>query len=58
MMSSSAADPERYLVPLQFYHHKEILKIAEGLYDNLLKVVVNNAVYPHTTTQTNIIKTN
>jgi hypothetical protein len=47
MSSSSAANPEKnYLVPLQFDHHKEILKIAEGLYDNLLKIVVDNTIYP------------
>jgi hypothetical protein len=45
--STSTANPEKnYLVPLQFYHHKEILKMAEGLYDNLLKVVVDNTIYP------------
>lgn len=47
MMSSN---PENYLVPLQFYH-EEILKIAEGIYDNLLKVAVNNAIYPASATQ-------
>jgi beta-glucosidase-like glycosyl hydrolase len=46
MSSSTAANPERYLVPLQSYHHKEILKIADGLYDNLIKVVVDNTIYP------------
>jgi hypothetical protein len=45
-MSSSAADPvKNYLVSLQFYHHKEILEMAEGLYDTLIKVVVYNTIY-------------
>jgi len=30
------------------FHHKEILKIAEELYDNLLKSVVDNTIYPLT----------
>ena len=28
------------------FHHKQILNIAEGLYDQLLKVAVNNTIYP------------
>jgi hypothetical protein len=49
-MISSAPNPENYL-PLPF-HHKEILKIADGLYDNLLKAVVDNTIYtPLQTTQ-------
>src|SRR5205823_10647366 len=28
------------------FHHKEILNIAEGLYDQLLRVAVNNTIYP------------
>jgi hypothetical protein len=28
------------------FHHKEILNIAEGLYDQLLKVAVNDTIYP------------
>jgi hypothetical protein len=58
-MMSSAANPESYL-PLQSYHHKEILKIADGLYDQLLKAVIDNTIYlttPTATTQTNVIKT-
>ena len=42
------------------FHHKEILNIAEGLYDQLLKVAVNNTIYPlsHSANQRpNIIKT-
>jgi hypothetical protein len=51
MMSSSTENSEKnYLVPLPF-HHKEILTMAEGLYDNLLKVVVNNTIYPAAVTQ-------
>ena len=45
MSSSSAANPKSYLVPVQFYHHREILKIAEEVYDNLLKVAVDNTIY-------------
>jgi hypothetical protein len=43
--SSSSANPENYLS--MSFHHKEILKIADGVYDNLLKVVVNDTIYPH-----------
>jgi hypothetical protein len=49
-MSSSAANPKSYLVPLQFYYHNEILKIADGIYDRFLKIAVNNTLYPLTTT--------
>jgi hypothetical protein len=46
MMSSSSptASPESY-PPMPFYH-KEILNIAEGLYDQLLRVAVNDTIYP------------
>jgi hypothetical protein len=44
--SQSTANPEKnYPIPMPF-HHKEILKMAEDLYDNLLKVVVSNTIYP------------
>jgi hypothetical protein len=33
------------------FHQKEILKIAEGLYDRLLRTAVNNTIYPLTATQ-------
>ena len=60
MMSSSSptASPENY--PPMPFHHKEILNIAEGLYDQLLKVAVNNTIYPSShqaNLQPNIIKT-
>jgi hypothetical protein len=44
MMSSSAANPENHLS--MSFHHKEILKMAEELYDELLKAAVNNTLYP------------
>jgi hypothetical protein len=44
MPSSPTANQESY-PPLSF-HHKEILNIAEGLYDQLLKVAINNTIYP------------
>jgi hypothetical protein len=50
MLSASGANPEIYL-SMQFYHHKEILKISEGLYDQLLKTAVNNTIYPAAVTQ-------
>jgi flagellar motility protein MotE (MotC chaperone) len=62
MMSPSptAANPEKnYLLPMPL-HHKEIMKIAEGLYDQLLKAVIDNTIHlstPTATTQTNVIKT-
>jgi hypothetical protein len=49
MMSSSAANPENYLS--MSFHHKEILTMAEGLYDHLLKAAVNNTLYPAAVTQ-------
>src|SRR2546423_291200 len=58
MSSSSTANQESY-PPMPFYH-KEILNIAEGLYDHLLNAVIDNTIYlstPTATTQTNIIKT-
>jgi hypothetical protein len=45
MMSSSAANPEKNYLSMSF-RHKEILKMAEGLYDDLLKAVVGNTIYP------------
>jgi hypothetical protein len=56
MMSSLTANPEKNYVP--FHHHQEIMKIAEELYDELLKVAVDNTIYPPTptaSTQTNVI---
>jgi hypothetical protein len=50
MMSSASANPENYLS--MSFHHKEILKIAEGLYDLLLKAAVNNTIYPVAPTST------
>jgi hypothetical protein len=44
MSSSSSANPENYLS--MSFHHKEILKMAEELYDDLLKAVVGNTIYP------------
>jgi hypothetical protein len=44
MMSSSTTNPENY-PPLPFYH-KGIMKIAEELYDQLLRVAVNDTIYP------------
>jgi hypothetical protein len=44
IISSSAANPENYLS--MSFNHKEILKMAEGLYDELLKAVVDNTIYP------------
>jgi hypothetical protein len=58
MMSSSTENPEKNYLPMPLHHHKEILKMAEGLYDNLLKVAVNNTIYPASVTQRwNVIKT-
>ena len=45
MSSSTAANPEKNYLSMPF-HHKEIMKIAEELYDSLLKVAVNNTLYP------------
>ena len=50
MMSSSAANPEKNYLSMSS-HHKEILKMAEELYDNLLKIAVNNTIYPAAVTQ-------
>jgi hypothetical protein len=55
MSSPSSANPENYLS--MSFHHKEILKIAEGFYDELLKVVVNDTIYPAKATQINVIET-
>jgi hypothetical protein len=44
MSSSSTANQESY--PPMPFRHKEILNIAEGLYDQLLKVAVNDTIYP------------
>jgi hypothetical protein len=49
MMSPSSANPENYLS--MSFHHKEILTMAEGLYDHLLKAAVNNTLYPAAVTQ-------
>jgi hypothetical protein len=58
MSSSPTANPEiNYLA----FHHKEILQIAEELYDQLLRVAINNTIYPPkgtATQQPNVIKTN
>jgi hypothetical protein len=53
MMSSSAANPEKNYLSMSF-HHKEILKIAEELYDDLLKVVVDNTIYPTSPNRTQV----
>jgi D-alanyl-D-alanine dipeptidase len=47
MMSSSTstANPEKNYLSMPS-HHKEILTMAEGLYDHLLKAAVNNTLYP------------
>jgi hypothetical protein len=44
MSSSSTANQRSY--PLVSFHHKEILNIAEGLYNQLLRVAVNDTIYP------------
>ena len=44
MSSSSTANKESY--PPVSFHHKEILNIAEGLYNQLLRVAVNDTIYP------------
>ena len=59
MSSSSTANPENYF--LVHFYHKEILKMAEELYDRLLRVSVNNTIYPFTsraTHQPDVIETN
>jgi hypothetical protein len=53
MMSSSAANPENYLS--MSFPHKEILKIAEEIYDVLLKTAVNNTLYSAAVTQQPIV---
>jgi len=45
MMSSSPTANQESYPPMPF-HHKEILNIAEGLYDQLLRVAVNDTIYP------------
>jgi chromosome segregation ATPase len=45
MSPSSTANPEKNYLAMPF-HHKEIMKIAEELYDSLLEVAVNNTLYP------------
>jgi transposase len=60
MSSSSLANPEKNYLPMPF-HHKEIMKMAEGLYDQLLKAAISNTIYPYTATatqQASTIKTN
>jgi hypothetical protein len=59
MMSSSPTANQESYPPMPF-HHKEILKIAEGLYDQLLRVAVNDTIYPSShqaNLQRNAIKT-
>jgi len=43
MMSSSPTANQESYPPMPF-HHKEILNIAEGLYDQLLRVAVNDTI--------------
>jgi hypothetical protein len=60
MMSSSAANLGKNYLSMSF-HHKEILKIAEELYDELLKAAVNDTIYPSSNSanqQRNVIITN
>ena len=59
MMSSSPTANQESYPPMPFYH-KEILSIAEGLYDQLLRVAVNDTIYPlshQANLQPNTIKT-
>jgi hypothetical protein len=51
MMSTSAVNPENYLS--MSFHHKQILKIAEEIYDELLKAAVNNTIYALASTPAN-----
>jgi hypothetical protein len=44
MSSSPTANTENY--PPMPFQYKEILNIAEGLYDQLLRVAVNGTIYP------------
>jgi hypothetical protein len=50
--SSSTANPANNYPPMLLHHHKEILQIAEGLYDELLKVAVDDTIYPLAPTST------
>jgi hypothetical protein len=50
MSSSSLANPEKNYLPMPV-HHKEILTLAERIYDDLLKAAVNNTI-PLTSTPT------
>ncbi len=43
MMSSSTANPENYLVS---FVHRKVFEIADKFYDMLLKVAVNDTIYP------------
>jgi transcriptional regulator with XRE-family HTH domain len=43
IMSSSTANPENYLPS---FVHRKVFEISEKFYDMLLKVAVNNAIYP------------
>jgi hypothetical protein len=55
MSSSSAANSEKNHLA---FHHKEILNIADRVYDNLLKAAVNDTIYPAAAAQQpNVIKT-
>jgi hypothetical protein len=51
MKSSSSANPEKNYLSMPFYH-KEIMTMAEGFYDHLLKVAVDDTIYPLTATHT------
>ena len=42
---SSTANPESYLTS---FVHKKVFEISEKFYDMLLKVAVNNTIYPNT----------
>jgi hypothetical protein len=50
--SPSTANPANNYPPMLLHHHKEILQLAEGLYDELLKVAVDNTIYPPMATYT------
>jgi hypothetical protein len=52
MSSSTAANPEKSYLLAMPLHHTEIMKIAEGLYDQLVKVAVNNTIYSLASTST------
>jgi hypothetical protein len=49
IMSSSTANPENYLPS---FVHRKVLEISEKFYDMLLKVAVNNTIYPPAPTVT------